>query len=49
MKLPLKLEGHNIWDAEGRVIVSEINPCDDKERQQIVDAVNATMKGLKKW
>ena len=27
------------------VNVSAINPCDDKERQQIVDAVNATMKG----
>lgn len=48
MKLPLKLEGHTIWDAEGRVIVSAINPCNDKERQQIVDAVNATMKESKK-
>lgn len=44
MKLPLRLEGHTIWDADGRVIVSALNPCNDKERRQIVDAVNATMR-----
>ena len=47
MKLPLRLEGHTIRDAEGSVIVSALNPCTDKERQQIVDAVNATIKDVK--
>ena len=42
MKLPVKLEGHTIWDAEGRVIVSALNPCTDAERRQIVKALNAT-------
>ena len=41
MKLPVRLEGHTIRDANGRVIVSALNPCNDAERRQIVKALNA--------
>lgn len=44
MKLPTRLEGHTIFDADGRVIVSALNPCTDAERRQIVEALNATEK-----
>lgn len=44
MKLPLVLEGHVVRDAEGRVIISALNPCTDAERRQIARAVNATAK-----
>lgn len=47
MKLPLTIEGHTIRDAQGRVIVSALNPCNGEERRQIVEAVNATMRRAK--
>ena len=52
MKLPVKLEGHTIWDADGRVIVSALNPCTDAERLQIVKALNgsaAASRVLESW
>ena len=41
MKLPLVLEDcGTVRDADGRVVVSAINPCTLKERREIVRAVN---------
>ena len=47
MQLPLRLDGNTIRDAEGRVIVSAINPCTPDERRQIVEAVNAQLTEAK--
>ena len=47
MKLPLRLDGVTVRDAEGRVVISALNPCTVEERKQIVKAVNATQKGEK--
>lgn len=44
MKLPLQIDGATVRDAEGRVIISALNPCNMAERRQIVKAVNATAK-----
>lgn len=44
MKLPLHIDGATVRDAEGRVIISALNPCNMTERRQIVRAVNATAK-----
>lgn len=44
MKLPLEIVGAAVRDAEGRVIISALNPCNMQERRQIVAAVNATAK-----
>lgn len=41
MKLPLKLDGQTIRDANGIVIVSALNPATVDERMEIVKAVNA--------
>lgn len=52
MKLPVKIEGHTIRDAEDRVIVSALNPCTDEERRQIVKALNgskAASNVLESW
>lgn len=43
MHLQLRLDGHTIRDADGRVIVSAINPISLYERRQIVKGVNALM------
>ena len=43
MHLPLRLDGHTIRDADGRVIVSAINTISLYERRQIVKGVNALM------
>ena len=43
MKLPLRLVGCAVRDAEDRVIISGLNPCTIEEREQIVAAVNATI------
>ena len=40
MKLPLYMDGVTVRDAEGRVIISALNPCTVAERRQIVKAVN---------
>ena len=45
MKLPLEIVGAAVRDAEGRVIISALNPCNMQERRQIVAAVNATAEG----
>jgi hypothetical protein len=37
---PWRVEGNTIWDAEGGVVVSALNPCDRATRRLIVDAVN---------
>lgn len=42
MKLPLRLEGCCVRDAEGSVIISGINPIDIDERKQIIEAVNSS-------
>ena len=44
VKLPLEIVGAAVRDAEDRVIISALNPCDMQERRQIVKAVNATAK-----
>ena len=41
-----------VRDAEGRVIISALNPCNMTERRQIVRAVNgsaATLDVLESW
>ena len=41
MKLPLVLEDcGTVRDADGRVVISKINPCTLPERREIVRAVN---------
>ena len=41
MKLPLVLEeSGTVRDADGRVVISKINPCTIPERREIVHAVN---------
>ena len=41
MKLPLVLEeSGTVRDADGRVVISKINPCTLPERREIVHAVN---------
>ena len=41
MKLPLVLEDcGTVRDADGRVVISKINPCTIPERREIVHAVN---------
>ena len=41
MKLPLVLEeSGTVRDADGRVVISKINPCTIQERREIVHAVN---------
>ena len=41
MKLPLVLdESGTVRDADGRVVISQINPCTIQERREIVHAVN---------
>ena len=41
MKLPLVMEEcGTVRDADGRVVVSAINPCTLQERREIVRAVN---------
>ena len=41
MKLPLVLEDcGTVRDADGRVVISKINPCTLQERREIVHAVN---------
>lgn len=37
---PWKLAGNTIWDADGGVVVSALNPCDRATRRLIVAAVN---------
>ena len=40
MKLPLVLEDcGTVRDADGRVVISKINPCTLPERREIVDRV----------
>ena len=45
MKLPLEIVGAAVRDADGRVIISALNPCNMTERRQIVKAVNAKWEG----
>ena len=52
MKLPLEIVGAAVRDAEGRVIISALNPCNMQERRQIVAAVNgrsAALQVLETW
>ena len=44
MKLPLRLEGTCVRDAESRVIISGFNPIDIEERKQIIEVVNGAAK-----
>ena len=40
MKLPLVLEeSGTVRDADGRVVISKINPCTIPERREVVDRV----------
>lgn len=47
MKLPLCRSGVQIYDCDGRIIISELNPIDIAERDQIVEYVNSTWKRKK--
>lgn len=48
MKLPLHIDGVTVRDAEGRVIISALNPINIEERELIINYVNATMKRKRK-
>ena len=48
MKLPLVLEeSGTVRDADGRVVISKINPCTIQDRREIVHAVNVR-KGMER-
>lgn len=40
MRFPLRLEGYTVRDADDRVVISSWCPCDQKEKEFIVNAVN---------
>ena len=40
MRFPLRLETYTIRDADDRVVICSRSPCDQKEKEFIVKAVN---------
>lgn len=44
MTFPLKVDGNTVWDANGRVIISALNPLTPHERKELVELANSSRR-----